>query len=85
MIKITKFKGVRLNTNKIKNYQAYVEVEKDGVTRSISLPVLASSSSGAASVGRKWRNIGDNMARLEEAFDQDLRSVPTNSPIGGGK
>lgn len=87
MIKITKFKGIRLNTHNIKSHQAYVEVEKDGVTRSIGLPVRAVSSSSAASAGRRWRNIGDNMARLEAAFDQNLGSVPPNkeqpAAIGG--
>lgn len=78
MIKITKFKGIRLNTNNIKTHQAYVEVEKDGVTRSIGLPVRAGSASGAESAGRKWRNIGDNMDRLEASFDQNLESVPPN-------
>lgn len=78
MIKITKFMGRRFSDYQIKNYQGYVIVEKDGVTREMTLPVRASSAASASSEARRWRNVEGNMQRLEKAFDEGLSDVPSN-------
>lgn len=81
MIKIKKFKGSRLNVITTKNYIVLITVEKEGVERTMFVPVFGTSSADAAKAGRAWRNVPGNMERLEKAFDDGLCSVESNRGV----
>lgn len=79
MLKITKFKAQpTYSTNRFKTHRGAVEVQKNGETKTIKLPVFSNSTSLANSKARAWRNIDGNMERIEAAFDAGKNSVPGN-------
>lgn len=69
MIVILKFRGYNTHNGRMRNYQGVVDVEKDGVTRSVHLPLFRGSASLAISAARQWRKLPGNMERIEAAFD----------------
>ncbi|MDT8924958.1 hypothetical protein RBE51_19405 [Pseudomonas taiwanensis] len=76
-VKITKFQGVRRNSNNAKKtHKCRITVEYQGKSYELSLPIYSYSAASAITNGRIWRNKDGNMERIRQAILNGLCQLP---------